>query len=141
MSRTHEDLGRSQSVPEASERAFGAVMTAALAVAGLLPLAQGGRARLWALAAGAAFLLLAGVRPVLLRPLNRVWQAIGRGLHRIVSPLVLGAVLYLVITPVALLMRLAGKDPLRLRWDPRADSYWIPRDSPGPGPGSMKNQF
>lgn len=141
MIRTHEDLGRSPTVPEASERAFGVAMAAALAVAGLLPLASGGHARAWALAASAAFLLLAAVRPGLLRPLNRVWQAIGRGLHRIVSPLVLGALLYLAITPIALLMRLAGKDPLRLRWDPRAHSYWIPRDSPGPRPGSMKNQF
>ena len=48
---------------------------------------------------------------------------------------------YTVVAPLGFAMRLAGKDPLRLRLDPRAESYWLPRKPPGPPPDSLTNQF
>jgi hypothetical protein len=48
---------------------------------------------------------------------------------------------YATVTPVGLLMRAVGKDPLRLRRNAAVASYWIPREPPGPAPDSMKNQF
>ena len=62
-------------------------------------------------------------------------------LHRIVNPLVMALLFFLVVTPIALLMRLFGKRPLHLKTEPDAATYWIPRDPPGPEPDTMKQQF
>lgn len=88
-----------------------------------------------------AFLLLAMLIPQVLAPANRLWTKFGLLLHNIVSPIALGILFFLVVTPTGLLMRLFGKDPLRLRFDPAASSYWIKRDPPGPAADSLKNQF
>jgi hypothetical protein len=66
---------------------------------------------------------------------------LGMLLHRIVSPIALGIMFFLVITPMGLLMRALGKDPLRLRLRPDEGSYWIDRRPPGPAPETMKDQF
>jgi hypothetical protein len=62
-------------------------------------------------------------------------------LGKVVNPIVLGLMFFLVFTPAALFLRLAGKDPLRLKRPKDAKSYWIPRDPPGPPPESMRLQF
>ena len=62
-------------------------------------------------------------------------------MHRIVSPLVLGALFYLSVVPTGLVMRALGKDPLRLRFDRNAQTYWIAREPTGPAPESLRNQF
>ena len=92
--------------------------------------------RAWALGAAAAFLLLACVWTAPLRPLNYLWLKLGLLLFHVVSPLALGLLFYLTITPIGLLMRACGKDPLRLRRDPAAASYWLPREPPGLAPES-----
>ena len=92
-------------------------------------------------AATAGFLLVALGFPSILAPLNRLWLRFGLLLHRIVSPLVLGIMFFLVITPMGLLMRAFGKDLLRLKFDRAAASYWIERTPPGPPPESMADQF
>lgn len=91
---------------------------------------------------GIAALLAAAslAAPHRLAPLNRAWFALGLLLGRIVNPLVLGLLFYLLITPVALVQRLAGRDALRLRGRGAA-SHWVPRSPPGPGGDSFKNQF
>jgi hypothetical protein len=106
-----------------------------------LPLGGGGAVRGWAIVVAAASLATALLRPSLLAPLNRLWTWVGLLLHRVVSPLVLGVLFFLVVTPVGLLMRARGKDPLRLRSDRVSNSYWIERRPPGPAPDSMRNQF
>lgn len=117
------------------------VFAAVFALIGLLPLAFGGALRLWSLLLAGAFVGVALVVPSLLAPLNRLWLRFGLLLHRIVSPLVLGIMFFLVITPMGLLMRAFGKDLLRLKFDRGAASYWIERSPPGPPPESMKDQF
>ena len=100
---------------------------------------------LWVLAlflhVAGIFLLLALAAPAFLGPLNRLWTKFGLLLHRIVNPVVLGLMFYIAVVPVALIMRLLGKDPLQRRFDPQADSYWQPRNPPGPAPKSMVDQF
>jgi hypothetical protein len=59
----------------------------------------------------------------------------------VISPIVLGIVFYLCIAPIGWIMRLVGKDPLRLRFEPDAETYWIAREPPGPRPETLKNQF
>ncbi len=77
----------------------------------------------------------------MLAPLNRLWTRFGMLLHRIVNPVVLGVLFFLVITPVGLLRRLVSRDPLTLRLDKTRASYWVVRETAGPPPGSMKQQF
>ncbi|MAE44672.1 MAG: hypothetical protein CMF63_06780 [Magnetovibrio sp.] len=137
----HEDLHRAHEVAAGSERTFGLVFAAVFALIGLWPLTGGAPVRPWALGLTAIFMLFALVRPVALRPLNLLWHRFGMLLNSIVSPLVMGVLFFLTVTPMALIMRIAGKDPLRLRFDRQAKSYWIERDPPGPDPDSMKNQF
>ena len=78
-------------------------------------------------------------RTTALAPLNRWWTKVL--LYRVVNPIALGLLFYVAVMPVGLLMRVPGKDPLQLRRDPDAASYWIDRTPPGPAPESMKNQF
>jgi hypothetical protein len=124
-----------------SERSFGLVFAGFFALVGLWPLFGGETPRLWALGLGGVFLLLAFLAPKTLAPFNRLWFRFGLLLHKIVNPLVMALMFFVVIMPIGLLMRLVGKDPLRLRFDREAKSYWIPRDPPGPPPESLKNQF
>jgi len=105
------------------------------------PLIRAEPVRWWALAVAAVFAALALLWPAALAPLNKCWTKLGVLLYRIVSPIVLGSLFYVIVTPVALLMRVLGKDPLRLRREPDAASYWIERTPRGPAPESMKNQF
>ena len=84
---------------------------------------------------------LAVFLPRVLRPLNLLWFKFGLLLHHIITPVVLGLMFYTVFTPIGLWMRLAGKRPLHLRFDPAARTYWMPRDPPGPAAESFKNQF
>ena len=84
---------------------------------------------------------LALTAPRLLGPPNRIWFVFGLALHKIVSPLVMGLLFFLTVTPTGLLMRVFGKKPLQLDFDREAASYWIEREPPGPPPGSMKRQF
>lgn len=139
--QTHETLTREEAVKGSSDRSFGLTF----AVVGLI-LAGIGYWRghgywVYALAASAGFGVLALAAPGLLAPLNKLWLKFGLLLHHIVNPLVMGLLFFAVITPMAVVVRLMGKDLLRLRFDRQAKSYWIPRDPPGPAPDSMKHQF
>ncbi len=75
--------------------------------------------------------LLAGVRPGWFRTPYRVGMRVSHFLGRIVSPLILGLVFFLVVTPLGLVMRLLGKDLLRLRRNPTSATYWQPARSHG----------
>jgi hypothetical protein len=137
----HEDLGRQDKAGAGSERSFGMVFAVVFGVIALWPVFDGGRMRAWA-AAVAAFFFIAGLlMPPVLQPLNRLWFLFGAALHRIVSPLIMGLLFYLTVTPIALIMRIVGKDPLRLKFDRAARSYWIERHPAGPAPETMRRQF
>jgi hypothetical protein len=137
----HENLGRAPAAKSSSNRAFGFVFTGAALVLALFPLAGGGAVNWWLAWVAAAFLLAALLFPRVLAPLNIAWQKFGQVLHRIVNPLIMGVLFFVTVTPTALIMRALGKVPLHLKFDARADSYWIERDPPGPDPKSMNRQF
>ena len=136
------DPGVNASPPQGgSDKAFGLVFSAVFGLIGLYPLVDGAPARFWALALATLFLVVAFARPRLLSPLNRLWTKFGLVLHRVVSPIALFAVFCLAVLPTALVLRALGKDPLRLRFDPRSKSYWIERKPPGRSDQQMKKQF
>ena len=124
-----------------SDRNFGLVMAAAAAVFGCLPLLRAATPHWWLLALAVTFAALALLAPRLLFPLNYAWFRFGLLLHRVISPLVIGAVFFLCVTPIGVMMRLFGKDVLSLRRRDDLSSYWIVREPPGPEPGTMTNQF
>lgn len=137
----HESLQREQRIEGSSNRGFGVVFAVVFAIIALFPLLFGGALRWWSAGVAMIFLALAFVAPAALAPLNRAWMRFGLLLHKIVSPIVLGFMFYMVVTPIGLLMRATGKDPLRLRLDRNARTYWIDRTPPGPKPESLSDQF
>ena len=141
MNGSHENWSREETVQSSSNRTLGFVFTAFFAVVALLPLLRGNGLRGWAVILSGLFLVLALAAPKVLGPLNRVWTRLGVLLHHVTSPIFLGIIFYLVFTPFGLVLRLMGKDFLRLKPAPDASSYWIVRNPPGPDPKSMVNQF
>jgi hypothetical protein len=137
----HEDLARHGEEPRASERNLGVTFAAVLGLMGAVRLFRGDGAAPYWLAAAAILLACAYLWTAPLRPLNFVWHRLGLILFAVVSPIVMGVVFYTTVVPVGLIMRLSGKDPLRLKFDRAARSYWIERDPPGPAGAGMKNQF
>lgn len=137
----HEEFDRAEEVKGSSDRGFGLTFATVGAVVALWPLTSGSEPRWWLLAAAVAVAAISLIAAPILHPLNRLWLRFGLMLHRIVSPVVLGVVFYGVLTPVGLILRARGKDPLRLSLDKGAASYWITREPPGPAPKSMDRQF
>lgn len=140
----HEDLSRDALKGPPAERSFGLTFAVVCALAAALmfwrhpdrvalPLVLS--------VASAAFLLAALLLPSLLRPLNHVWYLVGLVLHKIVNPLVMGAMFFLVFTPFGVARRLAGRHSGLRHLDRNAASYWIPRTPPGPDPASMTRQY
>ncbi len=141
MSAAHDWRGdafrRSARTP--SDRNFGLTMAVVLVLYAAYSFAHG-RRPVGLMLAAAVIGAIAVVRPRTLHLPNVLWTRLGALLERIVNPLVLGLVFALVITPLALVMRLAGRDPLRRRIDRDATSYWIAREDP-PTSGSWPRQF
>ena len=137
----HTDTPLQQPVKPGSERAFGFVFAGVFLLVALWPLFDRASPRLWAIALAAVFALCAGLAPKLLAPLNRLWFRVGERLHRIVSPIALGAIFFGVITPFALVMRAFKRDALLLHKRSARPSYWVRREPPGPPSDSFHNQF
>jgi len=137
----HETLHRDEQLEGPSDRKFGLTIGTVLLVIGAVRLVFHHSHWAWWLGAGAAFILFGLLWSAALHPLNRAWMLLGLVLYKVVNPIVMALLFFSTMTPVGALMRLCGKDPLGLRRDPAAASYWIPRDPPGPAAESMRNQF
>ncbi len=137
----HERLQSTEKKKRSSDRSFGLIIGVAFLLLGAFNAWHGGHAAVYLLVAGALILGLALVRPHLLAPLNWLWAQFGMLLQRLVSPVVISALFFVVITPVGLLMRACGQRPLALGFDKSAQSYWVKRMPPGPAPGTLKRQF
>lgn len=123
-----------------SNRNFGLIMFTFFLILTLLPRLRGGQFNLWTLGVGLAFLIPAIVYPAILRLPNLWWMQFGELLSKIISPIAMGIVYFLAMTPIALLLKLFGKHTLSLGFDRKKSSYWITRETPQ-DPQSMRNQF
>ena len=137
---THENFNRDEATSPGSDRTFGLVMAAALALVGAVNYHHSGRLWPWELVLAVLFSAAALLKASLLNPLNRLWMKLGLLLHRIVNPIVMGLLFYGTIWPTGLVMRMRGRDLLRLKREPTSDTYWIAR-APGPQPETMRDQF
>jgi hypothetical protein len=138
---SHEDYSRDEAPKGSSDRTFGLVFAIFFLAVALWPLRRGGTPRWGSLALSGVCLLLALVLPTALHLPNVLWTSLGVLLNRVVNPIVTALLFYLIFTPAGFLMRLSGKDPLRLRFETNMKSYWIDRRPPGPPPGTMAQQF
>ena len=137
----HENLDRVEEIEVSSDRSFGMVFSLVFLAVGIW-MVLGSHPEGWLFLAGSVILFVITLaRPSILGPLNRAWFKFGLLLGQVVNPLILGVVFFLVITPMAVIRRLLGKDSLRLKSKPSLESYWIDRNPLGPKPGSMTRQF
>ena len=120
-----------------SNRSFGIVFFVVFLLIATYPLLNHGDIRLWSLLLSFIFLILGLVNSKILTPLNKLWFRFGIFLGKIVSPLIMGLIFFLVVTPIGLMMRLLKKDILALKYSEKK-SYWIEKTGPK---SKMKNQF
>ena len=120
-----------------SNRSFGIVFSIVFLLIALYPLINGENLRLWSLIISIVFIVLGIINSNLLKPLNKLWFKFGLLLGKIISPFVMGIIFFVVVTPIAILMRLLRKDLLNLKFN-KNNSYWIQKSGPK---SKMKNQF
>ena len=120
-----------------SNRSFGIVFFIVFLLIGIYPLLNGDHLRIWSLIISIAFLILGLLNSKILFPLNKIWFKFGILLGKIISPLIMGLIFFVVVTPIGLLMRLFNKDLINLKFN-KSKSYWIEKKEPK---SKMKNQF
>jgi len=121
-----------------SNRSFGLVFFVVFLIVALWPLKSGEDIRIWSLALSIIFFSLGILNSKLLTPLNKLWFKFGILLGSIVSPIIMGIVFFLVVTPTSIIMRLLGKDLLKMSKVKNTSTYWIKR---GKQQSTMKKQF
>jgi len=127
--------------PLPSNRSFGTLFVVVFTLIGGYVWWKGGGAQVWWFGLSALTLLVTLIQPDWLTPLNRAWMKLAEVLNRVVSPVVLGVMFYGLFAPMGWVMRLAGRDALKRRFEPAARSYWVERSPPGPDPAGLPNQF
>ena len=120
-----------------SNRGFGIVFFVVFFLIATYPLLSKGDVRLWSLFISIIFLILGILNSKILSPLNKIWFKFGIFLGKIVSPLVMGLIFFVVVTPIGILMRFLNKDLLNLKFN-KNSTYWIEKNGPK---SKMKNQF
>ena len=120
-----------------SNRSFGIVFFVFFLLVSLYPLINEENVRFWSLAVSGIFLILGILNSNLLSPLNKIWFKFGIILGNIVSPIIMGIIFFLIVTPTSIVMRILGKNLLNLKRN-NEDSYWIKRSKIK---SKMKDQF
>jgi len=120
-----------------SNRSFGIIFFLVFLLIGLYPLTYDGDIRIEFVIISLIFLVLGLLNSKILTPLNKLWFRFGIFLGRIISPIIMGIIFFLVVTPTGLIMRVFGKDLLNLKYN-KNKSYWIEKNGQK---SKMKNQF
>ena len=120
-----------------SNRSFGAVFFVVFLLIGLWPILKGNELRIWAIVISLIFLILGILNSKILTPFNKVWFRFGIFLGNFISPIIMGIVFFLVVTPTGLIMKLFRKDLINLKKN-NSNTYWIEKKDIK---SSMKNQF
>tara|TARA_E500000331_G_scaffold319658_1_gene332541 strand:+ start:1546 stop:1938 length:393 start_codon:yes stop_codon:yes gene_type:complete len=120
-----------------SNRSFGVVFFVVFLLIAFYPLLNNNEIRLWSLIVSVLFLILGILNSKILSPLNKIWFKFGLLLGKIISPIIMGVIFFLVVTPIGFIMKLLGKDLINLKFN-NEKSYWIEKSGPK---SKMKNQF
>ena len=121
-----------------SNRSFGIVFFAVFLFIALYPITYSEDIRIWSLIISFIFIILGLLNSKILTPLNKLWFKFGVILGKIISPIIMGIIFFLVVTPIGLIMKVLGKDLLRLKYNKKDNTYWIEKNGPK---SKMKNQF
>ena len=122
---------------KSTNRSFGIVFFIVFLIVGIYPMLNEEDVRLWSLIISVIFLILGILNSKVLNPLNKLWFKFGIFLGKIFSPLIMGIIFFLVVTPIGLIMRFIGKDILNLKFN-NDQSYWVEKKGLK---SKMKNQF
>ncbi len=120
-----------------SNKSFGILFCVVFAIVALWPIMKGGSLRIWPIPISLIFLTLGLLNSKLLNPLNLAWIKFGELLGKIIAPIIMAIIYFIIVTPIGLFMRLIGKDLLNIKFT-KDNSYWIKREK---NIGSMKRQF
>ena len=120
-----------------SNKSFGIVFFIVFLLISLYPLTNHENIRIWSLIISLIFLILGLLNSKILNPFNKLWFKFGMILGRIISPIIMIIIFFLVVTPIALIMKLLKKDLLNLKFN-KTNTYWIEKSGPK---SKMKNQF
>ena len=130
-------MKKDKNIKISSNKSFGLVFFCFFLIISFYPIIDGGKLRYWSLTLSFIFLILGLLNSSILSPLNRLWYKFGLILGSIVSPVVMGVVFFIVITPISLIMKILGKDVLNLK-KVKSNTYWIEKKD---SKSTMKNQF
>lgn len=137
----HEPVKSYKSIELSSNRSFGFLLSIIIFIIAMFPIIKStDYSKSWALIPSGLLLYLAFFNPDLLSPLNKLWFKFGAAIHKVVAPIIMFILFYIILTPVAICMRLLKKDLLQLKWT-KNDTYWQDREVPGPDKGPMNKQF
>ena len=128
---------KKNNIKTSSNRSFGIVFFIVFLIISIYPLSNGNDIRLWSLIISLIFLILGLFNSYFLTPFNKLWFKFGILLGSVVSPIVMGLVFFLVVTPISLLLKLFGKDVLMLKKN-NLKTYWIQKKDPK---SRMEDQF
>ena len=121
-----------------NNKGFGLLFFVVFLIIGLWPIINGDSPRIIFFIIALIFLILALVNSKILTPLNKAWVKFGELLGKIIAPIVMAGVYFIVLTPISIIVRLFGKDLLKVKFSDKSKSYWIKRDK---DLGSMDKQF
>ena len=123
---------------KSNNKGFGLLFFAVFLIIGLWPMINAEHPRFIFFVFALIFLILGLINSKLLTPLNKAWIKFGEFLGRIIAPIVMALVYFVVLTPLSIIVRVFGKDLLKTKFSNKSKSYWIKRDS---DLGSMDKQF
>ena len=126
-----------QEIKISSNRSFGIVFSIFFSLVGIYLLLNNSPVYYWSFLISLIFLILGLLNSKILGPLNQIWFKFGILLGKVVSPIVMGIIFFLVITPIAILLKIFGKDVLKLKLN-NNETYWIEKNDPK---SDMKKQF
>jgi hypothetical protein len=112
---------------KSSEKSFGVLFSIVFLIIAIWPLLDLNPLRYWALVVSLIFLAITLLKQELLKPLNIAWIKFGEILGKVVAPTVMALIFFFVLTPISFIVRLSGKDLLKLKFT-KDQSYWIKRD-------------
>ena len=121
-----------------NNKSFGILFFAVFLLIGLWPLIKGNEPRIILIPIALVFLILGRMNSSILSPLNRSWIKFGELLGRIIAPIVMAVVYFIVLTPISFLVRIMGKDLLKTKFSDTDNTYWVKREK---SLGSMDKQF
>ena len=121
-----------------NNKSFGLLFFVVFLLIGLYPVYKGNNPNIYFLLISLPFLVLGLLNSKILTPLNKAWIKLGEVLGMIIAPIIMALVYFVVLTPISLIVRLLGKDLLKIKFNKKLASYWIDRKK---NLGSMKKQF